>query len=830
MSGFKNVAKSYRNNYTKLKSITNLKVYFTLLILILSGNLYSQSTGEIKGVVLDSISAVPQEFVSIKLLRNDTVFVAGFYTDSLGKFQFNNLEFGTYSLKIDGLGYTSKMIAPVVVNEVKKVQNLGKIGITINRELSLEEVKIIAEQDLLKTGIDKKVYNLSEDLVAKNGNVSDVLNNIPSVQVDQDGNVVLRGDANVTILIDGRPSALVGNGKSLLDAIPASSIERIEIVTNPSAKYDPDGTSGIINIVLKKNKVKGINGKISASAGTGNLYNFNTAISYRNNKFNFYTTYALQYREGFRNNFGTIRQTFGDSISNLDQNRVGTDLQNSHTLLFGTDYYINSQNTIGFTVTGNYEQRDRTGVLANDLTTNNNQFLRKWDRTSLDPSLSKVVDFSGFYQKDFKEGKGSYSVSGNQSFGNEDTEGYYAEYYYDSLGQPTGQANLNQELYNTENNSITTVQTDYVRNTTKKGRIEIGAKAIVRDQLVNTYSQRRDTILGNYMSDTLANFDYEYNEQIYSIYGIYGHDFGKLKVQGGIRGENAYQIPNLISENKKFTNHYLNLFPSGHLKYQLRKELELGLSYSRRVNRASSYTLNPFTSYADPFNLRSGNPELQPEYINSLDLSTNFTKKDFTISTSVFYRKTTDVIQRIKVFYPNNTAAVTYKNIDESTSTGVEVVLIFKLKKIWKNTLSFNGTEISYRDNELLSQTNPGGFNYDLKYNSTIDFWKKTATFQLNARYSSPRATAQGTVQPRGSIDLALEKSLFKNNWSVGLRLTDIFNTQGFYYEVNIENAKQSSDFKWLTRRLIFSVSYKFGKLETSKNKSPNHGEGGMDF
>ena len=298
-----------------------------------------------------------------------------------------------------------------------------------------------------------------------------------------------------------------------------------------------------------------------------------------------------------------------------------------------------------------------------------------------------------------------------------------------------------------------------------------------------------------------------------------------------MRGEYAQQIPYLIDEDKKIVNDYFNLFPSGHLRYDLNKKREISLSYSRRINRASSGELNPFTDYSDPLNLRLGNPYLSPEFINSFDFGYSIEKDKFVFTSSLFYRYSTDVIQRIKVFYEDNVTATTYGNIDQSQSYGFEAVINYKPVKWWRNTLSINGDRIEYFNANGNGTFNNSGYNLGLKYSGTFDFWKRTASFQVNVRYNTPRITAQGKVLPRAAVDISSDKR-FNDHWSIGMRLSDVFNTQGFSYDFEQEYIRQTGDFKWLTRRFYLTVTYKFGKLELSKkeSRSASAGEGGFDF
>ena len=431
------------------------------------------------------------------------------------------------------------------------------------------------------------------------------------------------------------------------------------------------------------------------------------------------------------------------------------------------------------------------------------------------------------YKYDLKKQRGNLILDLNQSFGNDATQGFYEENYFNLDSSISSTPSLLQQLFNKEKNNITTAQMDFSHLLPKiSARIETGTKMILRNQTVDTYSEQYNDSIKQYQENNLANFLYSYNEQIYSLYGIYGQQLGKFKYQGGIRLEKAYQIPNLISDSIRIVNDYMNFFPSAHVRYSFSKKSELGLSYSKRITRAGSGELNPFTSYSDPFNLRKGNPYLQPEFINSFDLSYTLEQKKINLSASTYFRNNVGVISRIKEFYADNTSAVTYKNISETNSLGTEFVITYKPFLWWRTTFSYNGNYIWYISNQA-DLPNREGFNHNFKVNSTIDFWKKTASIQLSYAYNGPRITIQGTAQRTGPFDIAFEKKLMEGKWSVGTRVSDIFNQQGFNMELTRVGIYQSSEFKWLTRRIYLTLSYKFGKLEISnKNKMPGT-EGG---
>ena len=806
-------------------------IFFVLLTLTGWGqkpNIGNNKIGVLSATIVDSLTKKPLEYTSVKLYaQTDSSFVMGIYTDVNGEFMFYQIPTGKYFIKIILMNYESKWIRDISFSTDKPDRVLGTIKLKSEKSTELEAAKITTNKKILETSFDKKVYNVAEDLTSRNGTVNDVLNNIPSVEVDQDGKISLRGDGNVTILIDGRPSVMTGNSaKSFLDALPANMVERIELVTNPSAKYDPDGTSGIINIVLKKNKLRGVNGNVNISGATGNVFNGSSSLSMRNSKMNLYGTYSYRHYEGARNNYGEMNRWNSDTLFRLNQNRLGTDYNVGHTLKLGSDFYLKDRHVLGFNITGSVGERNREGDLTNKQLNEVGTLLNQWSRISNDPSKQKNVDMNLNYKYDFKEDKGSLSFDATQSFGNDTTGGRYDQIY-------TTKPQINQQLSNFEKDRVTTIMLDFVRVLPKNMKVEAGAKTIIRNSVIDSHSETKDTS-GVFINDNLSTFKYSYDEQIFSTYTNFSQHIQKFKYQGGLRVEKSFQTPNLISQNQSFAKSYFNIFPSLFLTYTIFKDVDLTLNYSKRINRATSENLNPFTSYADPYNLRKGNPALSPEFINSFEFGFGISKKKFSINGSIFYRQSTDVIQRYRLNYPNGNIAVTYINIDQSKSLGTELIITYRPTSWLKNVISLNGNQIKYSDSKIL-QTPTTGYNWSVKYIGSIDFWKKTASVQINGKYNAPIITPQGTVQPRASMDITAEKNIKEGKWTVGFKITDVFNTQEF--RINVDQTyplvfNQTSTFKQTTRRFYLNLAYKFGKFEVSKKgkiTNDNNGGGG-DF
>ena len=794
--------------------------------------------GSVSGKIVDSESNEPIEYIKVRLFADgDTLLTSGVYTNAEGMFLLENVTYGNYFAILTALGYNfSDTLRDIAVTKDIKIANLGTIKIDFNKTKIMQEVKVVGETDVIEMGLDKTTYNVAEDLSSRGGSANDILNNLPGVELDQEGNITLRGNGTATVLIDGRPSSISGgNGRTLLDALPAGSIERIEIITNPSAKYNPEGTSGIINIVLKKNKLRGINGQMSLNLGSGDLTGGNVAdgsasLSYRNAFMNVYGTYSGRYLSGYRNNFSDQTRYYLDSSISIDQNRYGTDLDASSTFRIGADFYLKTRHLLAFSTTGNIGIRNRTGDQWNLLSDENDMPVQLWRRTSDDPTKNRNIDLNVNYQYNLKDDRGSFSIDLNQSLGKSFIEGYYSQVYANLDSTDLPQTLLKQQLFNLEKNNITNAQIyfDYLLPKIN-GSIETGLNTSYQTIGIDTYSESAP-YLASFQEDTLSNFEYSYNEQVYAVYGVYNQQIKKLTIQAGLRFEQAFQIPNLISDTTRIVNGYFNVFPSGLLKYYLSENTQVSLSFYKRLRRPDAEELNPFTSYADPLNLRRGNPFLNPQYVNGIEVGFLFDKNKFSFTTSVIYKKTDDVIARVREFYDDLTAAMTFANLNVNHDIGNSTIIQYKPFSFWKNTFSFNINYIKYEDDNTSENWNVDGFVWNVKYVGGFEFWNKTASLQINAAYNSPRFSVQGIAQRRAPVDISGEKLFLEGKLAVGFKVSDVFNRQGFYFKVDQPYVDQYSEFKWLTRRYYLTLSYKFGKLEITNKKKSTSGGGGEDI
>lgn len=768
----------------------------------------------------------PIEYANLRIFKLDSTVLTGGFSNALGYIEIESVQKGEYYGVVTAFGFKKKTISQFIFDGRNDLE-LGSIILESEMGQDFDEVEIVAESNLLRTSIDKKVYSVGDDLSSQGGGATDVLNNIPSVEVDNDGNISLRGNSNVTILIDGRPSALSGGVEGALDAIPASAIERIELVTNPSAKYDPDGTAGIINIVLKKNKLRGTNLGIDLSGATGNLFNGSVNFNMRNQKYNFYANYSYRYVEGYRNNYNDRNTFYADSSVRLLQERDGTDTRKSHTGKIGSDFFISNNQVIGISLSGSFNDRTRTGEQINQESFNN-ELNRSWNRQTLDPRIRRNLDVKADYKLDFKEDKGDFIAVVTQSFGENETVGIFEEFYFNADGSIGDPEFLLQNQEGLQNSTNFSASADLTRNVNEKMRYETGLKLISNRQFRSNYLEFYDTVTGTIIPDVNVNNEFEFDEDIVSAYGILAHKpFEKLSYQVGLRLEQAFTSPRLLTTNEDFENNYFSYFPSAHLVYEPKEKTEFSVSYSRRINRPNSWSLNPFPVYDDPLNLHQGNPALQPEYINSMEGGYMKEMDKLTLTSSLYFRQTVDKIQRVREFFPDGRSISSFANIDESYDFGLEVIGIYSPFKWWKNTISFNGYETRLAANINGVDLRNSGFSWNTKLNSTFNLFKNTTTIQVNAQYVARTFTVQGYYRRRTGIDIAVNRLFFDKKLTVGVRATDIFDTQGFELRFTQGPTIQESEYKWLTRRIYLSVSYKFGRMDEKKEDRKGGGDGG---
>jgi outer membrane receptor protein involved in Fe transport len=674
-------------------------------------------------------------------------------------------------------------------------------------------LEIVGEKADFTNQLDKKTYSVGKNITNIGGSATDILQNIPSVNVDIDGKISLRGSENVTVLIDGKPSTLTGaNRQAILQQLPANAISEIEIITNPSAKYDADGMAGIINIKTKKDKLKGINANTQATVGTNDKYSFNLGLNNRTSKYNLFGNYS--YRHERRDNFGNGEQFnyFTGNNYSFKSKNDGYNLNDFNTGRVGIDYYLNNHNTISFS-TGissnisarpdliNFDYYDSVGYLYSNFKRNNYA-------TDNNLTLDATVDYRRTVSKNKSELTASASINSNTRKANEDYKNSTAVSF-----EIPSQRNKNEATFT---NFI--AQIDYVWPL-KNGKIETGAKTTMRSIDNNQQGFRYNFGNNEFWKDSLISNHFVYNEMVNAGYITFASKYKNFDYQLGVRTEITDIEGNSKTTNTLFTNSYFNFFPSGFVKYALAKDQNLQLGYSRRVNRPGFESLNPFIDYSDSVNLRQGNPKVQPEYIHSVELNYQTQIKKLNLSATLYYRYTDNMIARLRTVNPvTGLSIMSFYNFNSAQNTGVEVIIRYNFVKLGNLMLSGNWYQNVVNGGNVQSdlQSEITTWNTRLTYNLPLP---KAFYFQANGMYMAPMRFAQSTISGMNGLDIGVRKDFYDGKLQCGLNLSDVFNIRQFNIRQDGTNFTYDGMRKRESRVLTFSVTYRIGSKDNPFTK-----------
>jgi iron complex outermembrane recepter protein len=790
------------------------------------------NTITVVGTILDSTSNKPIEFAAVTIsTQGDSTIITGAITDLEGKFKFTVNNSGTYTLKSSFVGYTQH-IKTLNIAAGAPFINAGNILLQVDVNM-LEGVNITAEKAYMQGSIDKKIYNVEKDIVASAGSASDALQTIPSVVIDIDGNISLRGNEGVRIFIDGKPSGIVGsNMNAILEQIPASSIESIEVITNPSARYEAEGNSGIINIVLKKNKKVGLNGNITAGIATTPRYDAGGSLNFRNKKVNFYSNYS--YTNDNRDGSGYVfRKTFEeDTTFYLNSINNNNSLSQMHMVRTGLDYYINSLNTIGISGTFHTNSSERTEEVDYSFLNFDSILTSTSERLTNATNSGISYNVGMNYRKTFKNPKQVLTADAFYSYGDGNDENVYDERFYDTNDLLIG-APLLQNVGRPSINKNASSQADYVHPYKNGNQLEAGVKYTLEIKDNSLFSESFDNETAVWTVDDSINNQFIYNEHVAAAYLIWNSSIKKFGYQFGLRAEQTFTKSELVTTEDDFVNNYFGLFPSVHLNYKITETAEVSASYSRRVDRPNSWFLNPFPDYSDPYSFRLGNPYLQPEYENAYEIAFVKEFKKHSVSASVYYNQTLNEISPYTVVNAEGISYMTFQNYDSEQQYGVELVGKNELYKWWNLTSSVNFNQTLVDANNLEAGLSNSQFTYNIRVMSFFQVLKQTA-LQVTFSYNTPWTFAQGESEPVYFLDAGLKSDFFQNKLSVNLSVSDIFDTRiwegysegiNFYSEYNRKRQSQIGTLK---------LTYKFGQQDQNRRRS-NRGmeenyDGGMDM
>lgn len=808
-----------------------LKRFLLSGILLCLNIMFCSAIGVVRGKIVDSKSKGALEFVNISVRpQGMETLLKGAISDEYGNFMIDGLAEGNYLLVASYIGYkeTKKDFS---ISSGSPDINLNQILLEEDSQV-LNEVQIIGQKSQMRFELDKKVFNVDQNIASTGGSASDVLTNIPSVEVDNEGQISLRGNSSVTVWINGKASGLSSENRGdILEQLPAENIERIEVITNPSARYSPEGTAGIINIILKRDRRGGYFGGLQTGINNNGGYNIGGNINYSSGTLEAFAN--INYRRNIFKNGGSMdrfSQAAGeDAGSVLHQNSAGEMDSNPVFSRIGATWHITERDHLSFSGMGMFGEHVRE-TRIDYLSEGTAGLIYNRQRNQKEDGNVRMLNFELGYKHDFSENSNlDFTFSHNQWTSN-------AENTFDDLIQYA----YNEEkegLYQLQNNKIRNkaweLQLDYVNKWDDNNRLEAGYKGTIRreNSPVSTYT-------GPHLSDIVFDADlynrFIYDQDIHALYFTYGGKLGKFSYQAGLRGEytHIYTLPmswdvtkDIEVEGERFKKDYFKLFPSIFISYALPKNNEIQLNYTRRISRPWGGQLNSFRNITDATSISFGNPELDPEYSNAFELNYIKNWDVHTLSFSGYYRITDAVIQRISYMNDDNVMYSTYENVAQSQSAGMEIVAKNKLFRFLDLTSTMNLFYYKLNGFDFIPEgafspvVGKGDENFSWNARVIANMALPAAfSLQITGNYNARQVMAQGYRKANYSLDAGLRKSFADKKFSVSINARDILDSRKWKSVTTGTGFRQSSD-NWFGGRFLgLTLTYNFGNMRKNNN------------
>jgi outer membrane receptor protein involved in Fe transport len=782
-----------------------------LVFLVTSFSSRAQTPGTIGGVVKDQNGALEFANVFLTTAGDTSKIISATVTDSLGQFKLNNVSSGAYLLHVRLLGFRSKSVT-VPVPQGKSV-DLGIVDLVADSRV-LQTVEVQALRDIIQKTDEGFVVNASSNITQIGGTAADLLKNMPGVLVSAEGEITLRGKTPLT-LINGRISGITGVDRSAqLERIPASNIERIEIINNPSAKYDADAEGGVINIVLKKNEDKGTNGAFAIGAGLGDRYRLNASflLNHKTEKVNLGIAYDNWYTT-------RTRRVKGDRINyDLPDEYFLTQRRFDERLIFyqntkaNLDYSINKKNSLNFEALWAFPGEDNNETLRNTYETSARDFTSKNSRHSNEIRRSHALEFSLLYTKSFDKPERVLKANVSNTFSSDKENTDITTQRLTEQEQNIGNESL-QRTHIYQKTNLSNVSVDYSDQLGRTGMLEAGYKSIFR--LLNADFERANFISNEFIIDPLNTNVFEFNEQIHVVYGQFTGWTGeketpKWKYSLGLRAEQVWNDGVTESESTKFKNDYFNIFPSANLIYYTKDQNNFKLSYSRRINRPGLGQLNPFTDITDSLNQRAGNPTLKPELIHSTEFAYYHVWQKASISIVSFYRLRNNAILPYTILDENGVAFTQPLNFGKAYTLGAEAIATLNVSSAWNLNFSISAYEFNIDGEGRAANIVTDQINWYTKLINNFGLFKN-GKLQIIGNYTSPVSIPQGESVAVYFVDIGFQQRIMKGKGRLGITATDIFNTQEYGFITSDYNFDFSRVFKLDTRALMLTFGYTFG-------------------
>ena len=824
---------------------TTLLLFFLGLLLFSARAQKPQAISEksevtISGNVIDEETKEPLEYATIVVFSKlKNAVITGGITDSKGDFSIP-VEIGAFDIRIEYIGFKTQIIEN---KRITNDENIGKFSLILDVE-ALDAVEIIAERTTVEFRLDKKIYNVGKDLTVRGGTVSDVLDNVPSVSVDVEGNVALRGNDDVRILINGKPSGLVGlNSTDTLRQLPAESIERVEVITSPSARYDAEGSAGILNIILRRSKLQGLNGAMTLNTSYPTQAGVSGNINYRTGNLNFFNTTGYSYRETPGNSYNNTEFFNGDNPSTfLKEERVFERERKGLNTNLGVEWYVNK--TSSFTASMVYRNSDNASNTTNilDEIGSNNSITRN---IRLDPEIEddKTIQYSLNYDNQFN-GDSQHKL----------TFDFQYEKSEESETSLINQNRIDVENVETrEKQDRILLQADYVKPVGKEGQFEMGYRGqfqnLNSDFLVENTNDNGDTF---FINTDLSN-DLAFSQYVNAFYTQYGNKLGdKFSYLFGIRLEGTRVTIDQETSGDFEKKNYTQLFPTANLAYEISEDASITLGYNRRIRRPRSYFINPFPSRSSATSIFQGNPNLDPSTSDAFDIGYLNRFGKVTLSTSFYFQHATNTFNFITretdlyyIFETNQTISQNDPDFDQINDDfdlvpiikrgpvnlatndrfGFEFTLSYRPTKKWSLNGNFNVFQSITRGDFEEQNFDAENLSWFMRLNNKYTL-PGEIDWQTRLFYRGPNETAQSISTGVFSTDLAFSKDLFEEKASLALRVSDLFNSRKRISESFTSNFRSDSEFQWRQRTYTMSFTYRFNQQKNQRQRRGGQGNG----
>lgn len=794
---------------------------FSIIFILAISNSFSQQRegvprgGKVSGRVIDQSSNQPIEYANVILFSAaDSTMAAGAASNSDGYFMLEPIRRGSYYLEIQFMGFSKETIKNISIDRNNLEVNVGE---TFLKPVSvdIDEVVVAGEKSAVSFKIDKKVIDVDQMAASAAGNAAEVLENVPSITVDIQGNVRVRGSSNFRVLIDGRPTIL--DAQDALQQIPAGTIDDIEIITNPSAKYDPEGNAGIINIILKKNKQTGMSGLLNLNAGVNDKYGGEILGEYKNSGFS--TILGFDYNKRFSPVESFEEKVFSNNTSTTYINTYGNSEWGRINYGFrgSVEYKFDDSNVLGLTGRAGHREHQRILSSSYDTWTNQNpnpvSYFNKGNRGRGGNFLSLNTNYTHYFPQ--KGHELSTDISFRTSDADESTLSELITGSSITDGKITTEAGPSQDIE---------AKLNYTLPIGENYRFEAGAEGEFEDSKETTGLLEYNTQTFQYEALPQFSNKTKYNKKEYSLYSLYAGEIGKFGFQGGLRGEYTYRFIEVNSAANQFTIDDWEIFPTAHFSYVFSPGNQLMASYTRRIDRPNGWMLEPFITWSEANSVRRGNPALLPELTDSYEAGAQTFIGDISLSTEFYYRVTRNKIEGVRSVYPDaeNVSLFSFANVGTEYSLGNEILINFGISNFWDVNLMGNLYDYRIEGMLLGDSFDRSSFAWNGRINNSFKLpgnW----FLQLNAMYNSPNISTQGRREGFISTDAAVRKNLFNKKLTLILQVRDIFSTTkhentseglGFY---SFERMRRESP------ELMLTIKY---SINNFKDERERRGEG----